>query len=202
MVCNPDYQSTDNVLTRNKLSWMINPKKTKTFLYVPEDFTGQLGEERVYKSAGTDHAEDLMLADFQTPPAEFWITNSPCPVCARNLMQAYANSQHKASIMVGRFYKPPPGNEAEINLAVDCLAKMMYQGFHISTWDWYVFHHNYLRNANEACINMLKNASENEEMYNALSQQHHIVNVVLAEADRRSKNGGWISNVASKCPAP
>ena len=151
--------------------------------------------------AGTDHAEDLMLTALQSPPKEFWITNSPCPVCARKLMLAFAGSSTKAEINIRKFYKPPPGNGAAISGAVDCLAKMMYQGFKLYDWDWVAFYNEFLKGGNNNCINVLKTASENEEKYNILKGQHKELQNVLAEATKRSKNQQWIRDVARKCLA-
>lgn len=172
---------------------------------MPETYTG-LGEERVYISsgehggaAGSDHAEDHMLDALNILPKEFWITNTPCPVCARTLMQAYASSSTKAEINVSRFYKPPPGNKQAQSKAIDCLAKMMYEGFKIYSWDWPAFYEEFLKGGNEKCINVLKSTAENNEKFNALKQQFDTLNVALAEAEKRSKSQQWITNRASKC---
>ncbi len=197
-VCNPRYAGgtvLPPVLTKYKLSNMIDPSKTKTYLYVPAP---PHGEERVYISAGETHAEDYMLAAAITPP-EFWITNSPCPVCARKLMAAYADSLTKAEINIRRFYKPPPGNARAISKATDCLAKMIYQGFKLYDWDWVAFYNEYLRGGNEKCIDVLKKAANNEEKFNILRAQYVELQKVLAEAKRRSRNLDWIRNIATKC---
>ena len=199
-VCNAKYDNTANVLTKYKLSNMIDPSKTKTYVYVPESYTG-LGQERVYNSAGNYHAEDLMLTALTSPPKEFWITNSPCPVCARKLMLAFAGSSSKAEINIRKFYKPPPGNGAAISGAVDCLAKMMHQGFKFYDWDWPAFYKEFLKGGNKNCINVLINASKNEEKYNILKKQYKQLRTVLVEATRRSKNQQWIRDVTKKCLA-
>ena len=197
-ICNPSkYKDGKLVLTKYKLSWMINPKKKKTFLYVPEPFTG-VGEERerVFISAGTDHAEDLMKSNLTTPPEEFWITNTPCPRCARGLMAWYSSSSKKAKIHVTKF---TAGKEAQIDLATECLAKMMYQGFTFVLWDWPDFNNGFIRN--EECTNVLKKAFENASTLDALSTQYNDLRNALEEASKLSKDQSWISGVAGKCPA-
>ena len=176
---------------------MIDPKKKKTFLYVPEPFTG-VGEERVFISGGTDHAEYLMKSNLKTPPEEFWITNTPCPACARGLMAWYSSSSKKAKIHATKFWVIAP-NKKEIDLATDCLAKMMYQGFTFVLWDWLEFYNGFLRN--EECINVLKTVADNEGTMDALSTQYIVLGNALKEASKRSKDQSWISGVAGKCPA-
>ena len=174
---------------------MINPQKTKTYLYVPESFTG-IGEERVFISAGEEHAEDFMLSTLATPPEEFWITNSPCPRCARKLMASYSGSINKAKIHVRKFTSGP---SHQTELATDCLAKMMYQGFTFVLWDWLEFYNGFIRN--EQCSEVLKNAAENKSTFDALEKQYNTLGNTLKEARRRSQDQSWRNGVASKCPA-
>lgn len=198
-VCNSKYAGKvpmPPVLTKHKLSNMIDPAKTKTYVYVPSGSI-PMGEERVYASAGNLHAEDYMLADLSTPE-EFWITNSPCPVCARKLMAAYAGSP-KPEINIRRFYKPPPGNARAISNAIDCLAKMLHQGFKLYEWEWPAFYEEYLKGGNKECIDILIKFSKNNAKYDILRAQYKVLQDVIDEAIRRSKNNDWIRSIDTKC---
>lgn len=196
-ICNPSkYTDPKLVLTKYKLSWMINPAKTKTFIYIPDSFTG-VGEERVFISDSGGHAEDYMISKISTPPIEFWITNTPCPCCARKLMAWYSNSILKAEIHATRFFADAPGRPQEKNAAIDCLAKMMAQGFTIVSWDWLEFHESFIRNAE--CSDVLKKAAENEKMFKKLSIQYEILGNALNEARKRSQTQNWLDNISNKC---
>ena len=120
-----------------------------TYLYVPAKQTGKLGRELYSKSngdnSGENHAEDFMYKNLSPNlPQEFWLTNSPCPQCARNFMERYAKSVKKPTIYITHFYSRPPSGSQQEEEAIECLAKMMYNGFTLLLWDWTEFSKDFL----------------------------------------------------------
>ena len=111
--------------------------------------TGNLGRELVRKSkrleSGENHAEDFMYKTLShNLPQEIWLTNSPCTQCARNFIVRYAKSKQKPTIYVAHFYSSPPRGPRQQEEAIECLAKMMYNGFTVILWDWIKFSKDFL----------------------------------------------------------
>lgn len=152
--CNPAYKNKRFVLQTQTLQSMTNvfthqSGNVRTYLYVPATQTGNLGQELFSRSngdvSGVNHAEDLMYKDLHDNlPQEFWLTNTPCPGCARNLMERYAKYRVKPIIRVVHFYSRPPNGPAEQEKAIECLAKMMHDGFQFLLWDWTKFSNDFL----------------------------------------------------------
>ena len=135
----------------------------KTYLYVPAAQTGGKGKEFLFNSkgdqSGTNHAEDEMRKAL-TPhlPQEFWITNTQCPSCARHLMDWYRNLHRKPVIRVVHFYSRLPNGPAEQEEAIECLAKMMHEGFQFLLWDWNKFSNDFLETGE--CKSLVTDAIE------------------------------------------
>ena len=133
----------------------------KTYLYVPEVQTGGKGKEFIFNSrgdqSGTNHAEDEMKKALAPHlPQEFWITNTQCPSCARNLIDWYKNSLRKPIIRAVSFYSILPSGPAEQEKSIECLAKMMHNGFQFLLWDWNKFSKDFLKT--EECKNLVGDA--------------------------------------------
>ena len=133
----------------------------KTYLYVPAAETGGKGKEFLFNSkgdqSGTNHAEDEMKKALAPHlPQEFWITNTQCPSCARHLMDWYRNLPRKPVIRAVHFYSRLPSGPAEQEEAIECLAKMMHEGFQFLLWDWKKFSKDFLKT--EECKNLVMDA--------------------------------------------
>ena len=89
-------------------------------------------------------------------PREFWLTKTPCPQCARNLIARYATSIHKPVIRVVHFFSLYPNGSAQKELSIECMAKMMHNGFTFLLWDWKKFRNDFLET--EECKNIVTNA--------------------------------------------
>ena len=122
----------------------------KTYLYVPAAETGGKGQEFLFRSkgdqSGTNHAEDEMKKGLEPHlPQEFWITNTQCPSCARHMMEWYRNCPTKPVIRVVHFYSRLPNGPAEQEEAIECLAKMIHEGFKFLLWDWDKFSNDFIK---------------------------------------------------------
>ena len=134
----------------------------RTYLYVPAKQTGKLGREVFIRSngdkSGVNHAEDFMYNTLSANlPQEFWLTNSPCPQCARNFMERYAKSAKKPTIYITHFYSRPPSGAQQQEEAIECLAKMMHNGFTFLLWDWTQFGKDFL--ATDECKKVVSDAT-------------------------------------------
>ena len=180
--CNPKWKAKDSktYLRESQVTTLtnMNPKRKnkKTYLYVPPEFTSDGKEVFVSSSGldpGTEHAEDNMYdALGKKPPKEFWINNTPCPCCAQNLIKRYADAKIDTprTIRFIHFYtlpsksanpkmkiKNPKDSET---MSLECMAKMMLNGFQFEPWDWEKFGKDYL--TEEECKNSLKAALKEE----------------------------------------
>ena len=138
-------------------------KNVRTYLYVPAKQTGKLAREVFIRSngdkSGVNHAEDFMYKTlYPNLPQEFWLTNSPCPQCARNFMERYAKSKLKPTIRIVHFYSRPPSGPQQQEEAIECLAKMMNDGFTFLLWDWTKFSKDFL--ATKECKKVVSDATQ------------------------------------------
>lgn len=111
----------------------------------------------VYESGKPQHAEDNMIKDCGLPD-KFYLTSSPCPDCAMELMIIYSRSYDKPTIYVGHPYigggksKLGPGRK---NVNKVCLAMLVQKGFKLLPWDWIEFRSYVDNDMCEAVINEL-----------------------------------------------
>ena len=91
-----------------------------------------------YISGKDGHSEEQFLAensdDLDSFP-DLWINNSPCPSCAKKLIDAYKNVSPKATIHAAHFYSGGNSNKA-IETALQCLAKMVKSGVNLESFNW------------------------------------------------------------------
>ena len=152
--CNSANIGSDNVLTDDILKAMTNvftheSKNQKTYLYVPAKEAGNTGHELIFSSTGSnsgyDHAEDNMYNALNPNlPQEFWLTKTPCPGCARNLITRYSTSNKKPVIRSVHFYSIPPNGESQKEKSIECMALMIKKGFTFLLWDWNKFSKDFL----------------------------------------------------------
>ena len=94
------------------------------------------GLDTYFSQSGT-HAEDNFIqanTNRLSRIKKLWINNTPCPACAKLLIKAYANTASKPTIYAAHFYG---GSSA--NHSLQCLAKMIKEGFRIMPICWKVF---------------------------------------------------------------
>ena len=99
--------------------------------------------QKVYTQEGADnHAEDRLFSDKTVNPNliidnGIWLDNSPCPRCAKRIMNHYVDSDDKPVIYIQNVYVQQ-GLSSTLD-SLMCLAKMINQGFKILPWDWDLF---------------------------------------------------------------
>ena len=152
MECNSVNIGKKNILTDNIVKAMTNvftheSNNQRTYLYVPAKETKR-GYEYIFQSTGANpginHAEDAMYNALRNNlPHEFWLTKTPCPQCARNLIARYANKK-KPVIRVTHFYSIPPNGASQKEKSIQCMAKMIKNGFTFLLWDWNKFNKSFL----------------------------------------------------------
>ena len=165
------------------------------------------GSELIVRStgatSGTQHAEDNMYNELSPNlPQEFWLTNTPCPQCAKNLISRYATSNVKPKILAVHFYyyiKPwftQTQKVQSMEKSIECLARMMYNGFQFYLWDWTRFRNDFL--VTPECKNIVTDAVS--DYPNELKQEQDDLFAALQRADNytaAARNG--IINVNQLC---
>ena len=153
MECNSWNIGYKNILTDDIVKAMTNvfthkSNNQRTYLYVPAKETKR-GHEYIFRSngphSGRDHAEDAMYDSLRNNlPQEFWLTKTPCPGCARNFITRYANLKKKPVIRATHFYSRDPSGATEKEESIQCMAKMIKNGFTFLLWDWNKFNKDFL----------------------------------------------------------
>jgi len=179
--------------------------RKKTYVYVAPEFTMGKGELCLISKGKTpekDHAEDLMLGQLKDiRPEEFWLKNTPCPVCSHTLIDAYKDVPKKKTIWVMHFYTRPllQGIDSEMkaeeklaflkrekDLSLSCMAKMMKNGFEFRPWDWSVFESKYVNDLE--CKDKLHEVLSDPKQEDIQKKEHAEIAEMIAAADMLKSN--------------
>jgi hypothetical protein len=132
---------------------------------------------RMYTSGGGKHAEQIFIEENKNRLGDLfpwlWINNSPCPVCANKLIEAYAHVEVKPVIAAAHFYS---GNDKR-KVALHCLAKMVKEGFTLTDfpWRWY---QEYI--SEPACKKDINEALKSDEFKKKMQKMSKTVEEVYA----------------------
>lgn len=151
----------------------------KTFLTV------DMHTLKTYTSGGGHHAEFNFLRDNLNTLANFpilWINNSPCPVCANSLIAAYADVPNKPTIYAAHFYRGLRGGVSQ-EQALQCLAKMVVDGFKLKPFAWNTFKRFALNEP--LCIADVDTALDNDKFNQKMLVMANIILRVEEYADLR-----------------
>jgi hypothetical protein len=130
----------------------------------------------MYTSGGGLHAEQKFIKENKDTLGDFtwlWINNSPCPMCANELIRAYANVQNKPVIAAAHFYfgEKKYGREA----ALRCLARMVTEGFTFKAFPWRVYQQ-FL--SEPACKKDIAKALNSSKFYQKMQDMSKTVDIV------------------------
>ena len=188
--CTSANKGSDAVLNDEVLKAMTNvftheSNNLKTYLYVPKKEAGKTGHELIFRSTGADsginHAEDNMFNTLKPNlPQEFWLTKTPCPGCARNLIARYEKSKEKPVIHVVHFYSRPPSGETQKEKSIQCMALMIKKGFTFLLWDWNKFSKDFL--PVPLCKKIVSNAMKNKEYAKQLKAEQDALLAAIMKA--------------------
>ena len=163
---NKGYQLTDKVL-RNIINTggkvFDQPHVSTTYLTM--NFRTDYPDvgETVFSSNKKCHAEEMFMNDYLIKyadkthsnfPDEIWLSQSPCwRKCAVALMELYNNRGVKPpKLYINHLYV---GDSKYLDNALDCMAKMVQEGWEILAWDWDYFK---LRVSTDKCISDIDTA--------------------------------------------
>ena len=135
--------------------------------------------KKVYKQKNSvTHAEDRLF-DSETIKAiaknGIWLNNSPCPRCARKIMNQYhdyPNPEDKPTIYIQSVYVGNGGLDSTLN-SLMCLAKMLNEGFDIQPWDWNAFKDEL---GNQKCIDAIDTALVNQAFLDKRNKTEKAIN--------------------------
>ena len=99
--------------------------------------TTKVGKQRTYISGKKGHSEDKFIKANPNLAGShvLWINNSPCPECARKLIEWKDMHINEPSIVIeaAHFYK---GDKYPKETVLSCLARMVSKGFTLRAFNW------------------------------------------------------------------
>ena len=154
---------TDNSLMKSQLEMILNtvysPSGLQVFTTLVTPNHG--GNMYISETRPLSTYEDLVNAIEQghiDDTGNIWTNYSPCPVCARTLLNHYSKASNKPTIHIAQIYTE---NDTYVDAvtSMQCLAKMEHVGFSIMPWNFNQFK----RYINESCANRID--ERNERMF-------------------------------------